>query len=70
MLIMVRYMDGSYDMVVDHRLEGLIKAGRVLEFRRGNGWARVGRDQLRENSNKDFRGDERRMGEATNQFMM
>ncbi|GAM11589.1 hypothetical protein OR1_03905 [Geobacter sp. OR-1] len=69
MLIMVKYLDGTYDMVVSHRLEGLIKAGRVLEFRRGNGWARVGRDSLR-NGTKDFQGDERRKIETAGPLMM
>jgi hypothetical protein len=69
MLVMVKYLDGTYDMVVSHRLDGLIKAGRVLEFRRGYGWARVGKDPVRE-SERDFRGDERRKVEAVGQMMM
>ena len=59
MLVMVRYLDGSYDMVVSHRLEGLIKAGRIMEFRRNNGWARVGRDLIRSNEH-EYSGEERR----------
>lgn len=59
MLVMVRYVDGSYDMVVSHRLDGLIKAGRIIEFRRENGWARVGRDPIRREI-KDYAGEERR----------
>lgn len=59
MLIMVRYMDGSYDMVVSHRLEGLIKAGRIIEFRRENGWVRIGRDPVRREA-MEYKGEERR----------
>lgn len=59
MLVMVKFLDGSYDMVVSHRLDGLLKTGRVLEFRRVGGWARVGRDSLRKTPNS-FPGEERR----------
>ena len=60
MLVMVRYIDGSYDMVVSHRLDGLINAGKVLEFRRGEGWARIGRDAIREHHEQEFLGEDRR----------
>ena len=69
MLVMVKYLDGTYDIVVSHRLEGLLRTGKVLEFRRGNGWARVGRDPVR-GSVKDFQGDERRKKETAGQLMM
>lgn len=59
MLVMVKYLDGTYDMVVSHRLDGLLKSGRVLEFRRVAGWARVGRDPVRKIV-KSFPGEERR----------
>lgn len=68
MLIMVRYVDGSYDMVVSHRLDGLIKAGRVLEFRRGNGWARIGRDRIREEA-VEYTSEERRKYHHEGQLM-
>lgn len=68
MLVMVRYVDGSYDMVVSHRLDGLIKAGRIIEFRRENGWARVGRDPIRREI-KDFTGEERRKQHSGGQLM-
>lgn len=61
MLILVKYLDNTYDLVVPHRLDGLIKAGRVREFRRGNGWARVGKDPIR-SSRQDYTGEERRRG--------
>jgi hypothetical protein len=68
MLVMVRYVDGSYDMVVSHRLDGLIKAGKILEFRRGNGWARVGRDSVRRET-MEHPGEERRKLQASGQIM-
>ncbi|MBI5656992.1 MAG: hypothetical protein HZC44_09360 [Geobacter sp.] len=64
MLVMVRYIDGNYDMVVAHRLDGLIKAGKILEFRRGNGWARIGRDSTR-GPETDYEGEERRKGTSS-----
>lgn len=69
MLVMVRYVDGSYDMVVSHRLDGLIKAGRIIEFRRENGWARVGKDPVRREALDDYAGEERRKQHAGGQYM-
>ena len=63
MLVMIRYVDGTYDMVVSQRLDGLIRAGRVLEFRRGGGWARIGRDPVRKGG-AVHSGEDRRKGEA------
>jgi hypothetical protein len=60
---MIRYVDGTYDMVVSQRLDGLIKAGKVLEFRRGGGWARIGRDPVRK-GRAAHPGEDRRKGEA------
>jgi hypothetical protein len=69
MLVMVKYLDGNYDMVVSHHLDGLIKTGRILEFRRGDGWARVGRDPIRASA-QDFRGEDRRRREFIGQVML
>lgn len=68
MLVMVKYVDGSYDMVVSHRLEGLIKAGRIIEFRRENGWTRVGRDPIRHET-EGYTGEERRKQHSGGQLM-
>ncbi len=68
MLVMVKYLDGNYDMVVSHHLDGLIKSGRILEFRRDDGWARVGRDPIRTAAH-DFRGEDRRRRVLTGQVM-
>lgn len=62
MLVMIKYLDGNYDMVVSHHLDGLIKSGRILEFRRGGG------DPIRV-SPQDYRGEDRRRRELTGQVM-
>jgi len=69
MLVMVKYLNGSYDIIVSHRLDGLIKADKILAFRRGNGWVRVGKDPVRGEA-IDFTGEDRRKKEAVGQLMM
>jgi len=68
MLTMVKYLDGSYEMVVSYRLDGLLKSGRVLAFRRMGGWARVGKDPLRK-SVASFHGEDRRNCETAGSLM-
>jgi hypothetical protein len=68
MLVMVKYVDGNFDMVVSNRLDGLIRSGKILEFRRSDGWARIGRDQTRRHA-RSFTGDERRRGEMMSSLL-
>jgi len=47
MMIQVKYNSGTYDMVKAESLHRLIANGEIDQFRRGNGWTKVGRDPIR-----------------------
>ena len=53
MLIRVMYNDGKFDMVKPQRLETLLETNRVTSFKRDEGWAVVGRDDLRSRHHSD-----------------
>ena len=61
MLIKVIYANNSADMVKDYLLEGLIASGKVVAFRRSNGWVTIGKDQVR-SGKREYSGPERRRG--------
>ncbi len=59
MLIHVLYHDGKYDMVKDRYLGSYIDSGRILKFKRKDGWVTIGVDPIRE-SDRTYIGPERR----------
>lgn len=64
MMIRIRYPNGRYDMVKVTRLDYLIAANRISDFRRATGWVRIGRDPIRKNSGESYSGPERRHSTA------
>jgi hypothetical protein len=64
MLIRVRYKDNSSGLVDDTALDSLIRSGKILEFRRSDGWVRIGRDPIRDQNN-----DRRRRGSIINTWV-
>lgn len=60
MLIRVMYSDGRFDMVNPGMLDNLLERQTVTSFKRGNGWAVVGRDPIRSSSRAGYGGQERR----------
>lgn len=62
MMIRVRYPDGLTRMVRPSLLHQLIKSRKISEFRRTDGWVRVGIDPVRHRRMSDYSGPERRAG--------
>jgi len=46
-LIHVKYLDDSYDMVKKIDLDILINSNKVVEFKRATGWVKIGIDPIR-----------------------
>jgi hypothetical protein len=62
---MVQYKDNTYDSVPNHILDELIEAGRIVAFRRADGWAEIGKDPIRGRGEpNDYAGPERRAAAA------
>jgi hypothetical protein len=59
-LIKVIYIDNSAGLVKSSTLEQLIVKGKLVAFRRSDGWAKVGRDPMRGNGGR-YEGPERRV---------
>jgi hypothetical protein len=59
MRVQVIYFDNSLGFVNAESLEDLIKKRRIIAFRRSDGWARVGRDPVRQ-ERRPYKGPERR----------
>lgn len=59
MNIQVIYFDNTPGFVKADRLDELIKARRIIAFRRSSGWARVGRDPVRGGGGR-YEGPDRR----------
>jgi hypothetical protein len=64
-LIKVIYIDNSAGVVNPSTLEQLIVTGKLVAFRRSEGWAKVGRDPLRGNGSR-YEGPERRVSTRNN----
>ena len=62
MMIRVMYNDGRYDLVKQPMLDMLLTACKLTGFMRSNGWAIVGRDQIRGAGVATYGGPERRAG--------
>ncbi len=62
MLINVMYTDHRFDMVKADRLEGFIRRGEILKFKRSTGWVTIGVDPIREDNrpSRPHSGGERR----------
>lgn len=61
MLIRVKYVDDRFDMVRPEILDRLLKAGKVREFERQDGWVMPDTDNLRSSNKNYYSGPERRM---------
>lgn len=59
-MILVKYRDGKCARVPEQFLSELIAAGSITHFRRGHGWAQIGRDPVRRQSFPLFGGREKR----------
>jgi hypothetical protein len=64
MLIRVIYHDGHTGLVDDSLLGELISQGRILQFRRADGWVLLGYDQVRLSGS-----DRRRPGRLLNIYI-
>ena len=64
-LIKVIYIDNSAGVVNSSTLEQLIVTGKLVAFRRSEGWAKIGRDPLRGNGGR-YEGPERRISTRNN----
>lgn len=60
MMILVRYLDGTYDMVMNHHLEQLINDHKIIGFERSNKWVTIGIDRTRGAAAGFYDGPERR----------
>jgi hypothetical protein len=60
MMISVMYRDGIADVVKTQRLDYLLAADKVAQFKRTHGWVTVGVDSLRGPKNHTYSGPERR----------
>ena len=59
MEIKVIYHDNSAGVVKDYLLDDLLRAGKVVAFRRSSGWVTIGRDPVRQGGS-EYAGPERR----------
>lgn len=66
MLIRVKYIDNSFDMVRPEVLDHLLEMGTVSEFHRQNGWVASSSDSVRKNSRSSFQGPDRREKRSIN----
>ncbi|MBI5656397.1 MAG: hypothetical protein HZC44_06075 [Geobacter sp.] len=60
MMILVRYLDGTYDMVLERHLGSLISENKIIGFERSNKWVTIGIDPLRKPASETYTGPERR----------
>lgn len=60
MMIRVMYQDGVTEMVRPPVLQRLIESGKILRFRRIDGWAEIGTDPIRAQRRIPFSGRDRR----------
>ncbi|MSM41440.1 MAG: hypothetical protein GJT30_17615 [Geobacter sp.] len=60
MMILVRYLDGTYDMVLERHLGSLISENKIIGFERSNKWVTIGVDPLRKPAQEAYTGPERR----------
>lgn len=61
MMIKVKYLDDSFDMVRPEILDRLLDAGKIGEFQRRDGWVAPGTGKLRSRAKGTYSGPERRM---------
>ena len=60
MMIRVMYCDGLTEMVRPPVLQHLIQTGKIMRFRRTEGWTEIGTDAIRTDRRDPFYGKERR----------
>lgn len=65
MMIRVMYHDGWTEMVRPPVLQHLIETRKIYKFRRSDGWAILGIDQIRAQERRSYDGQERRHGVVT-----
>ena len=59
MLVPVVLKDGKEELVSKDELQYMLITEQVMFFKRSDGWAVIGRDEMRRN-NEPYNGDERR----------
>jgi hypothetical protein len=60
MLINVIYQNGKYGLVEDCEIDEPIEAGKIKKFLRSTGWCTIGLDPMRNGSQDNYKGPERR----------
>jgi hypothetical protein len=60
MMIRVMYYDGLTEMVRPPVLQHLIQTGKIMRFRRTEGWTEIGTDAIRTDRRDPYYGRERR----------
>jgi len=60
MMIRVMYFDGLTEMVRPPVLQHLIETGKIMRFRRAEGWTEIGTDPVRFDFRNPYFGQERR----------
>ncbi len=61
MMVRLIYYDGTFDMVKSSRLDHMLGTGRVMKFRRSDGWVDVNNGPLRSGGGDGlYSGPERR----------
>ncbi len=71
MMIGVIYKNNRRGMIDEYQLDDLIKEERIKAFRRSSGWAKVGRDPIRERwKPSSYNGQERRKRELPPDYFL
>jgi NDP-sugar pyrophosphorylase family protein len=71
MLIGVIYKNNRRGMIDEYLLEELIKEDKIKAFRRSGGWAKIGRDPVRERwKSSSYKGQERRKRELPPDYFL
>ncbi len=60
MAIMVQYSNNTFGYVENRFLDVLIENDKIIAFRRGSGWAKIGLDPIRSPNQQAFEGFDRR----------
>ncbi len=71
MMIGVIYKNNRRGMIDEYLLEELIKEDKIKAFRRSGGWAKIGRDPIRERwKSSSYKGQERRKRELPPDYFL
>lgn len=71
MMIGVIYKNNRRGMIDEYLLEELIRDEKIKAFRRGGGWAKIGRDPIRERwKSSSYKGQDRRKKELPPDYFL